>query len=121
VGRAGARSGRHSGKGSCGRCIRPRWSARASPKARNRCDCRAVGERARADGTFHEAELDEIPFGDDSFDVVAGFNAFQFAANPAVELAEARRVTKPGGTIAIVTRGNPQGTQAASLVARCVR
>jgi hypothetical protein len=45
--------------------------------------------------------------------VVTGFNAFQYAGNP----AEARRLTRPGGTVAIMTWGNPDGMEAALLVA----
>jgi SAM-dependent methyltransferase len=51
------------------------------------------------------------------FDVVTGFNSFQYAANPAVALREARRVTKAEGVIVIMTWGMPEGMQAAALVA----
>ena len=66
---------------------------------------------------FQIGDLEDIPFEDDSFDVVTGFNSFQYAGNPALALGEARRVTRPGGTVAIVTWGNPEGMDAASLVA----
>jgi SAM-dependent methyltransferase len=66
---------------------------------------------------FQISDLEDIPFENDSFDVVTGFNSFQYAGNPAVALGEARRVTKPGGTVVIVTWGNPEGMDAASLVA----
>src|SRR5665213_1556207 len=60
--------------------------------------------------------LEALPYADKSFDLVTGFNAFQFAGNPAAALGEARRVLKPGGTVAIVTWGKPEGMQAAALV-----
>ena len=66
---------------------------------------------------FQLGDLENIPFEDNSFDVVTGFNSFQYAGNPALALGEARRVTKPGGNVAIVTWGNPEGMDAASLVA----
>lgn len=66
---------------------------------------------------FQLGDLENLPFEDDSFDVVTGFNSFQYAGNPALALREARRVTKHGGTVAIVTWGNPEGMDAASLVA----
>jgi SAM-dependent methyltransferase len=44
-------------------------------------------------------ELQSLPFADDSFDVVTGFNSFQYAADPPAALSEARRVTRPGGRI----------------------
>ena len=68
------------------------------------------------DGDFRIGDLEELPFADQSFDVVTGFNAFQYAGNPVVALEEARRVTKPGGSIIIMTWGNPEGMEAATLV-----
>jgi SAM-dependent methyltransferase len=76
-----------------------------------------IAHRRTPAGDFRRADLEELPFGDRSFDVVAGFNAFQYAGNRAVALAEARRVTRPGGAVVIVTWGNPDGMEAASLVA----
>jgi len=76
-----------------------------------------VARRRSPQGDFRRGDLEELPFDDDSFDVVTGFNAFQYAGNPAVALAEARRVTKPSGTVVIMTWGNPDGMEAALLVA----
>jgi len=45
-------------------------------------------------------ELQSLPFADESFDAVTGFNSFQYGANPSAALTEARRVTRPGGRIA---------------------
>jgi SAM-dependent methyltransferase len=67
-------------------------------------------------GDFRLADLEAPPFADDSFDVVTGFNAFQFAADPVRALAEARRVTRPGGTVVILTWGDPEGMEAAAVV-----
>jgi SAM-dependent methyltransferase len=66
---------------------------------------------------FAIGDLETLPFGDATFDVVTGFNSFQYAADPGKALAEARRVTKPGGAVAIMTWGPPDGMQAAKLVA----
>ena len=66
---------------------------------------------------FRNGDLEELPYGDATFDVVTGFNSFQYAGNPALALGQARRVTKPGGTVVIVTWGTPEGMEAASLVA----
>jgi ubiquinone/menaquinone biosynthesis C-methylase UbiE len=68
-------------------------------------------------GDFHLGELESLPFSDDSFHLVTGFNAFQYAANPALALAEAKRVAQPGSHVVVVTWGNPQGMEAASLIA----
>jgi SAM-dependent methyltransferase len=50
-------------------------------------------------------DLQELPYGDGIFDVVAGFNSFFFAADMVAALAEARRVTKPGGRVLIQVWG----------------
>lgn len=67
--------------------------------------------------TWNLGDLEELPFSDAEFDLVTGFNSFQFAANPVVALQEARRVAKPTGRVVIMTWGVPEGMEAASLVA----
>jgi ubiquinone/menaquinone biosynthesis C-methylase UbiE len=74
--------------------------------------------RARvADGDFRLGELEQLPFADATFDFVTGFNSFQYATHPGVALGEARRVAKPGGLVVVMTWGEPEGMEAASLVA----
>ena len=68
-------------------------------------------------GDFRLGDLEELPFPDGSFDFVTGFNSFQFAADPLAALIEARRVSKPAGRIVVLTWGNPQGMNAAAVVA----
>lgn len=48
-------------------------------------------------GDFRRGDLEALPFEDDSFDLVTGFNSFQYAGNAAQALREAGRVTRPGG------------------------
>lgn len=67
-------------------------------------------------GEFRGGELEALPYPDDFFDVVTGFNSFQFAANPTRALAEARRVARPGARVVIVTWGDPEGMPATALV-----
>lgn len=50
-------------------------------------------------------DLQALPFDDDSFDVVAGFNAFFFAADMVAALREAGRVARPGGSVVIQVWG----------------
>lgn len=68
-------------------------------------------------GDFRQGDLEALPFADASFDLVTGFNAFQYAGDPTQALREAGRVTKPGGMIVIMTWGEPKAMEAASLVA----
>lgn len=67
-------------------------------------------------GDFRIGDLEDLPFPGAAFDVVTGFNAFQFAGNPAVALAEARRVTRPGGRVVVMTWSTPEGMEAAAIV-----
>jgi SAM-dependent methyltransferase len=68
------------------------------------------------DGDFRVGEMEQLPFDDDGFDVVVGFNSFQFAANPANALREAGRVTKEDATIAVATWGRPEQCEAGSVL-----
>jgi SAM-dependent methyltransferase len=67
-------------------------------------------------GDFRVADLEAVPFADNSFDVVTGFNAFQFAGDPVRALSEARRVARRGGRVVVMTWGDPEGMEAASIV-----
>lgn len=73
--------------------------------------------RDRAPGArFLRGDLQSLPWPDESFDLVAGFNAFQFAASPVAALAEARRVARRGGRVAIVTWAPPETMPAARVI-----
>ena len=50
-------------------------------------------------------DLQELPYQDHAFDVVAGFNSFFFAADMVAALREAGRVAKPGGEVVIQVWG----------------
>ena len=77
----------------------------------------AIARERVPDADFRVADLEQVPFADDSFDVVTGFNAFQFAGDPARALSEARRVARPGGRVVVLTWGQPDGMEAASIIA----
>jgi len=62
---------------------------------------------------FRVSEMETLPHADGSFDVVTGFNAFQYAASPSNALREARRVAQPEGTVVIATWGLPEDCEAA--------
>ena len=53
-------------------------------------------------------EMENLPYDDDSFDLVTGFNSFFFAADLAGALREAGRVAKPGAAVLIQVWGPPE-------------
>ncbi|HKX16661.1 MAG TPA: class I SAM-dependent methyltransferase [bacterium] len=68
-------------------------------------------------GAFREGEMETLPYPDRTFDLVTGFNSFQFATRPPAALAEARRVARPGASVAIATWGKPEDCEAAHFLA----
>jgi SAM-dependent methyltransferase len=52
-------------------------------------------------------DMEQLPHGDDTFDLVTGFNAFFFAADMTAALREARRVARPGAAVVIQVWGRP--------------
>jgi len=67
--------------------------------------------------SFAQGDLEDLPYEDNTFDIVTGFNSFQYAADPVAALQQARRVCKPGGHVFVMTWGEPAGMEAAALVA----
>lgn len=53
-------------------------------------------------------DMNCLPFEAEAFDVVTGFNSFQMGGNPVPALAEARRVTRPGGRLSIGVFGRAE-------------
>lgn len=76
----------------------------------------AIASDRVPEGDFRRGDLEDLPFDDNSFDLVTGFNSFQYAANPVAALVEARRIVKPAGRVVVMTWGSPEGMEAASLV-----
>lgn len=74
----------------------------------------AIAEARAPTGDWRWGDLEELPFDDASFDVVTGFNSFQYAQDPAAALREARRVLKPGGLLVAMVWGKEQDCEAAS-------
>lgn len=75
-----------------------------------------IARERLSDADLTVGEMETLPYPDDSFDMVTGFNAFQFAAEPAHALREAGRVARPGAPIVIATWGRPDQCEAAAYV-----
>lgn len=66
--------------------------------------------------SFLEEDLEAMPFAAESFDVVAGFNSFQYAGDFSSALAEAKRVVKTGGKIVIGIWDKPEASDATNIL-----
>jgi SAM-dependent methyltransferase len=67
---------------------------------------RVATARARVpDGRFEVALMEHLPWTDGAFDVVTGFNSFQYALDVPAAVAEAARVSR--GLLAVCKYGNP--------------
>jgi ubiquinone/menaquinone biosynthesis C-methylase UbiE len=67
---------------------------------------RAAAEALRVD--FREGDVEALPFPDPQFDLVVSMFGVMFTPQPDVIVAELRRVTKPGGRIALAN-WTPEG------------
>lgn len=65
---------------------------------------------------FLVGEMEELPFEEKSFDLVCGFNSFQYAANTKNALIEAKRVLKDGGRLVTMIWGNKEDCEAATYL-----
>jgi SAM-dependent methyltransferase len=69
---------------------------------------RARAEAERLPVTFQEADAENLPFADSSFDVVLSIFGVMFTANQEQAAQELLRVCRPGGTIGLVN-WTPEG------------
>ncbi|HVW17837.1 MAG TPA: methyltransferase domain-containing protein, partial [Solirubrobacteraceae bacterium] len=75
----------------------------------------AIARERVPDGDLREADMAALPFADGAFDVVTGFNAFAFAADPPAAIAEAARVLAPGGRLAVAGFAEPEHNEGTVL------
>jgi SAM-dependent methyltransferase len=76
-------------------------------------------ERARGrvpGGEFRLGLMEDLPWPDDAFEAVTGFNAFQYALDLDLALGEARRVARPGAPIAICKWARPEDNEFFALL-----
>jgi SAM-dependent methyltransferase len=109
--RVGIRSGQRVLDVGCGSGVFLRAAADRGAKVFGLDASEALIEIAR--GRVPEADLrvgdmELLPYGDDSFDIVTGFNSFFFAADMVTALREAARVANPGAPVVIQVWGRPE-------------
>jgi SAM-dependent methyltransferase len=61
-------------------------------------------------------DLEAMPFGNETFEVVTGFNSFQYAGSFQNALAEAQRVTKKQGKVVLGIWGKEEACEAGSVL-----
>lgn len=64
-----------------------------------------VARRRLPDANLRVGDMERLPYDDDTFDLVTGFNAFFFANDLVAALREAGRVAKPGAPVVIQVWG----------------
>jgi SAM-dependent methyltransferase len=75
-----------------------------------------IAKQRMPQGDFRIGEMEDLPYEDNSFDLVTGFNSFQYAAKPVNALKEARRVARAQAPVVIVTWGKPKDCEAAAYL-----
>ena len=66
-------------------------------------EARTHAAHSRVPPVFHEGDAEQLPYADNSFDVVVSQFGHMFAPRPDVTTAEMLRVLRPGGRIAFAT------------------
>ena len=106
--RVGIREGHRVLEVGCGTGVFLRAAADRGAEVYGLDASEALLELARArvpEADLRLGDLESLPYGDDAFDVVAGFNAFFFALDLVGALREAGRVAKPGAPVVIQVWG----------------
>lgn len=75
-----------------------------------------VARKRNPRNNFLEEDLESMPFADNSFHVVAGFNSFQYAGSFEKALQEAKRVLRAGGKLVVAIWDKPQHSEAVHVL-----
>jgi SAM-dependent methyltransferase len=67
----------------------------------------AIARRRVPGADLRVGDMARLPFGDDAFDAVTGFNSFALAPDMAAALREAGRVARPGAPVVVQVWGRP--------------
>jgi ubiquinone/menaquinone biosynthesis C-methylase UbiE len=65
----------------------------------------AIAKRRLPDADIRVGEMETLPYGAQTFDIVTGVNSFPYATDPVAALREAHRVLRPRGYLVAVTWG----------------
>ena len=76
-----------------------------------------IARKRTPDGEFEVGEMEDLPWQNETFDVVTGFHSFFLAADMVGALREARRVARHGGTVALTIFGRPERCDSTALFA----
>jgi SAM-dependent methyltransferase len=76
----------------------------------------AIARERLAAADIQVGEIEELPFANAAFDVVTGFNSFQYAANRVRALSQAKRVARPGGVVIAAVWGDPARCEMAAYI-----
>jgi SAM-dependent methyltransferase len=79
-----------------------------------------VARKRLPDADLRVGDMEDLPYDDDTFDLVTGFNSFFFANDMVAALREAGRVAKPGAPIVIQVWGRHErcDLEAIKVIAR---
>ncbi len=80
-----------------------------------------IARRRVPDADLRAGDLQFLPYEDDSFDVVTGFNTFFFASDMTAALREAGRVARPGARVLIQVWGRPERCDLTPMVQAVAR
>lgn len=75
-----------------------------------------VARQRNPENNFMEEDLEALPFADNSFNVVTGFNSFQYAGDFEKALQEAKRVLKNKGRLVIGIWDKPGLSEATEIL-----
>ncbi|MFN8412545.1 MAG: class I SAM-dependent methyltransferase [Anaerolineales bacterium] len=75
----------------------------------------AIARERVQNGDFRTGEMEELPYANQTFDVVTGFSSFQFAAKPVKALQEACRVSRTG-TVVIAVFDKPEENESTAYI-----
>jgi SAM-dependent methyltransferase len=76
----------------------------------------AIARERVPSGDLRQGEMTALPWAGHTFDLVTGFNVFQYAHDFVQALREARRVAKPGAEVVIALWGKDEDCEAVATI-----